>query len=291
MAILAWGLVYLAFGVVFYGLLMGPMLADLIGGYQDMARSAAEGRQPDPAAMLAMQSRMMGVQPLIFLGSIATNVILVGAIFRAVLFPADDRFAYLRVSSREMWMGLTILVVGVIFFIAIFAVTIPTMIGVFALGAAGGAGREPSGWGVLATVLLMLAAFGVVVWLMLRLSLAAPMSFAQNRFALFESWALTKGHALRLFLVLLAVMVTGWVIELFLGGLALSAMFAFSGTNPAALLHQPPTQLLRALGPALVVLAVLGSMVGMALYAIMAAPWAAIYRQLSPDPAAPDVFA
>src|SRR5947207_9797593 len=53
----------------------------------------------------------------------------------------------------------------------------------------------------------------VTIWLWLRLSMGPVMSFHQRQFRLFESWALTKGHVWRMFLVMLLVVLILFVIE------------------------------------------------------------------------------
>ena len=47
-------------------------------------------------------------------------------------------------------------------------------------------------------LVMQLFVYGVVIWVSLRLSMAAPMTFAERKLRIFESWELTKGHTLSL---------------------------------------------------------------------------------------------
>ena len=58
-------------------------------------------------------------------------------------------------------------------------------------------------------LVMQLFVYGVVIRVSLRLSMAAPMTFAERKLRIFESWELTKGHTLSLlgvgFLISLAL--------------------------------------------------------------------------------------
>jgi hypothetical protein len=58
------------------------------------------------------------------------------------------------------------------------------------------AALSPSGRGVL--VVLLALVLGFLVWLALRLSLAAPATAAEGRVRLFSTWRLTRGRVLLL---------------------------------------------------------------------------------------------
>src|SRR5262249_34743779 len=135
-----------------------------------------------------------------------------GAVYRAALYPEDRRFLHLRFSMREVWLGLVLMVLVVMFFIGFFVAMIPTMV-VTAIAAAAG---HNSGASALLVFAAMFGLFAVVIWLALRFSLATPMSFAEKNFRVFESWAVTAGHAGKMFGVGLALVVIVWILELIL---------------------------------------------------------------------------
>ena len=228
---------------------------------------------------------MMTLQPIIWLFTIVTHTLLVGAIYRAVLQPQDSRFGYLRLSRQELWLGLTILVFYILMILMVVAAVIPlAVVAAVAGGDNGGAGGATT----LVIMLLAVVACVAVVWVMLRLSLAVPMSFAQSRFLPVESWSLTRGHAFKMFLVALALVVIVWLLELVLVGSFWGAIIgqALGGGSWQALLDMPPAEIARRVGPLIAGLAIVGSVLGMAVYAIIVAPWASIYAQLTAAPEA-----
>ena len=243
------------------------------------------GGSPDVGAMMGLQGRMMTVQPIILLITVVAHTLLIGAVYRAVLQPTESRFGYLRVGRQELWLGLTLLVFYVVMMLLVVVAVIPVAItsSIIGLTSSGGVGS-----GVLIGALLGLVVCVAVVWVLLRLSLALPMSFAQSRFVLPESWALTRGHTFKMFLVALALVVIVWLLELVLGGLFAGAMLGqvLGAGGWEALADMPPGEIVRRLGPLLAGFAVVGSILGMAVYAVLVAPWASIYAQFTAEPQA-----
>jgi hypothetical protein len=101
-----------------------------------------------------------------------------------------------------------------------------------------------------------LIAAGLLIWLALRLSMAAPMTFADNQFRLFESWTLTKGQGWRLLGVACWSPAAGPRLEL-VGGWCWRVLLAAGGLRRwrtieaavEAFMAQPPLELLRDLWP------------------------------------------
>ena len=281
-AVLVWTLAYLVIGVLPQLAVVWAMLPDLMASYQEIGRRAAEHGRPDMAGAMALQSRMMALQPISFLASIVSQTVLLGAIYRAVLTPEDRRFFYLRLGVRELWMGLTVLVLVVLWIIMIFCLAVPLAIG-GGIAAAMAHGRDGGGLAVMFVLLLGLAGLGVIVWVMLRLSMAPPMSFARKSFTLYESWSLTAGHALKLFGVALALFVILMVLEALifgaLGGIVFGGLLTREGWR--ALIDATPQSIIHTLLPGLAVFLPLAALVGTALYVVMLAPFADIYRQLT----------
>ncbi len=127
----------------------------------------------------------------------------------------------------------------------------------------------------------MLAGLGgaaVAVWLAVRLSLVAPMTFAEQKIAIKESWAMTKGR----FWPLLGMAVLAGVMSMLVGLLGsiviaplnlifggLESLAGAETTNVATLVVK--------FWPALLVWGVVNALLSAAQAAIIYAPFSAVY--------------
>lgn len=206
---------------------------------------------------------------------LAFMIAMPAAVMRAVIYPDDREFFYLRLGRRELWMALTMILLFVMWVVAYFGSFIVVGAVSFA-GSIGGTG------GVAVSVILALLVWLVLmvgtVWAALRLSMAGVMAFADMRLRVFESWTFTKGQGVRLFLVSLAV----YGIPI-LGLLVLIGVMVASTSGAAA---DPTAQMFGQLSrvSAPVAIAWLGAMsvVFVGLYIVSTAAWADMYRQLRP---------
>src|SRR4051812_27515369 len=233
LAVVGWGIALIAALMIpaaLCFLAMGPELAKLM----QLATTQRTGAEPDPAAleqMMRAQSGMTAFNMLYWLWSSFVKAVFCAAVFRAVLTPGQSAWAYLRIGSREMWLALLLLVEQVLAMIAIFVLVLLVVV-LTAIVAVGGG--ESGHMAAIATGCVgALIAFGVVFWVALRLSMAAPMTFVDNQFRLFESWSLTRGQGWRLlgvavlivvFILGLEILVGGVVVGVALGGGALAAL-------------------------------------------------------------------
>lgn len=279
MTVVIWAVAYLVLYAGPYLLLMSSVLPDVIGVYQAAGAAALEHTQPDSSRMMELGQKMQGIQALIMLLSLVFHTVFVAAVYRAVLEPENSRFGYLRLGAQELWLGLTF----VAFALFSILMSIVVMIPVGILSAVAGASMGKGPMAGLMIGLLVLVACVAILWVLLRLSMAFPMSFARRRFALFESWDMTRGQAFKLFLVALAVSLIVVLIEIVIVALVCGVVLGVSGGDLRTLVHEPPEQLLARLAPVLVVVSLAGSVIGMAIYAVMIAPWASIYKQLTAD--------
>lgn len=271
-AVLGWALLYLAFGAA--------MMALFGGVFAQFAAALAQDAEPDPTKLVGLNAQVMTLQPLMTLGSIVLQTVLMAAVFRAVLQPEERRWAYLRLSGQELWLGLVYLVLS--FGLAILAmmlfvpvVGLTVFVGYLLRDALGPWGMALIGGPVL------LAFMGGLIWLMLRLCLAYPMSFADRNFRLFESWPLTRGHAGRLFLVFLLAVLIALAVQLVAFLIGAAAILASIGPNWRAMLAGDPFVLLRAAGPLIALFVVVNSIASALAAAIVTAPLADAYRQLT----------
>ena len=276
LAVLVWGLVMFAF---FLAILVS---VTAMFGSLWQAVEQADGAEPSLGDVLAMQVQLMMFQFGIWLASILVRVVLTCAVFRAVLEPQYDSFAYMRLGKAELLVALVLLCLSIILTILIMG---GLLVGVGVTMAAWAASKALAiGLGML----IFLALLVLFAWVGVRLSIALPMTFAERRFRFFEAWELTRGNVGNLFLVLLVVIAIVLLIEIAIGGLvaaivlSMAAGGAFTEASVEAFFQRPPQEWLGVLGPAVLGLGALFAVILAALQAIATAPWAAAYRALAP---------
>lgn len=290
LAVVGWALA-LVIGMIIPAILgflaLGPQFQQMM----QMAMTQKEGA-PDPEFMRQMmqaQSGMTAANLLFWLWSSFIRGVFCAAVFRAVLTPNQSSWAYLRIGSREMWLTLLLLVEQVLLMILVFVVAL--VIAVLA-AVAGFSGGENGAMAAVGTAFVGAAvAVIVLVWVALRLSMAAPMTFVDNQFRLFESWSLTKGQGWRLFGVALLVVVFVIGIEILIGAVLLGTIFAAGGSLAAlhgdggfeAFMARPPLDILRDAWPWLAAIGVMGALFSAVIQAIFYAPWAAVHRGLTSE--------
>lgn len=273
-AVLGWAGLYLAVTGALVAL-MGVTFANFFA-----VLGQADGSEPEIADMVALQMQMMALQPLFMVGVFALQTVMMGAVFRAVLQPEERRWAYLRLSSQELWLFLVYIVLS-------FGIGIAASILLFPLagiaGVVGFAFRDSLGPWAMALVAVpgLLALVAAVIWLMLRLCLAYPMSFADRNFRVFESWAMTRGHAGRLFLVFLLAVLIALAVQLVGFAVCAGVLLAVIGPDWQALTAGDPLLLFRTIGPLMVLFVIIGSVLSAVMAAITTAPLAEAYRQLA----------
>lgn len=287
-AILLWAVAYLLLGLL-------PKVAAfalIAPDFMAMVRQAGLNPAAGDAAfadMWRMQSHLMAYNGVSLLTTLLLHAVLSAAVFRAVLEETNSGFGYLRLGAQELWLVVVTVAFWILLILVMLLAMIPVIVGAAAIGAAG----DHNAAGGLGMVGLCLGILVLLVWLCLRFSMALPMTFARRQFMLFESWGLTKGHAWGLFgvalalvaIILLAELVIGGVIVALVGGTGLAHKADFQ-----ALARRSPAELIAAISPWLLGFGVVLSLAGAAIYAIMLAPWAEIYRQLTAVPPGPADF-
>ena len=285
--VLAWGLAYVAVALAPLLILFWGDLPTLLGLYSKIMQSLMAGAAPpvnDPD--LARQQGLLVAFEVSQIGLNLLAVTLVScAIYRAVLEPERKAFGYLRVGMQELWVLASMLALGVV----LVAVLITSSVAVGLVGQAVGAGTWLGG------LILFLASCGavaLVIWVALRLSMAAPMSFAQRRFRLAEAWPLTHGQGWRLFGVALGLAAMILLIQMVLATLSQALGFgsAFARIDDLRAFLADPAAHLARMGPSLAGLVLMQVLVSALSFTLWAAPFAEIYRELSgagPAPAKP----
>lgn len=283
LTVVGWGLFLFVLGVLPALAFVGPMIGNF-SAFLEMARTNAD---PDPEQMMAMMAPMYAAHPVLWLTGLIYRVMLTGAIFRAILEPSESRWAYLRVGMGEVMLALVVIVLGILIGLGA-AVWIGVAAGVsIALWQASHAAAV--GVGILLGVSLVVG----MIWVLLRFSLAAPMSFAEKNFRLFESWKVTRGNSLRLLLVALIIWFIMMVLEMVIAAVIIGVAVAATGiAGPEAISQasieayftRPVGVWLPQLLPWVVGVGLIGSLVGAVFLTIATAPWAEAYRQLRKTP-------
>lgn len=286
---LVWGLAYF----VFAALPVLAIFAWLSHDFLPMMRAASSGADTfDTSQIWATQLKIQLMQPVIFLGSLVGRVLVIAAILRAVLTPRDRGFCYLRFSATEWWVGLVMLVQMVCAWLVMVALIVPAALLWIPTGVAA-ANNGLVGWEIPLGLIGSIAACCVVGWLVLRFSMAIPLTFSTGTFQLFESWSFTRGHALGLFGLYLVVAVIAGCIAAVVEGLILAVgigVVAGVGPNFAAIeamFRQSPETVIATVAPYAIGLALIGSLLLGPFMTLFAAPWARAYAQLAREPSLP----
>lgn len=285
-AILAWAVAYLVIGLLPQLAVMGgmaPSMLDLFG------MAAAQPQGPDIGEMIRLQSNMVVLQAVNYLCTIASQAVLTGAVLRAVLEPQNRRGFYLRLGRQELWLALVSLVFVVLLAMALFAVMVPIIVTTTIAGMA----AEHHGRAGIAGLLVLAfpLVLGAMGWVCLRLSMALPMTFTRRGFQLFESWQVTKGQTLKLLALFLLLAISLLIIQIIVLGLAGAAVLGLGiAVNEAAIeafFANPPSDWLHRLTPWIAAAAAGASLLSAAMFAIVLAPFAEVYRELTlvPEPA------
>jgi hypothetical protein len=269
-AFLAWGVIYFVLGFLPQVWMMSIILPE----FTRLSQMTAAGTTVMPPQIFRTQMLMLQVEPVVWLGYLLTASLILGAVYRAVLFPEERRAFYVRIGKQELWLGLTLLVLMILLGMGMAAGIIPVVI----VGGLVAAAAHNSAL-VAFIPILFLFVFAAVIWLGLRLSMATPASFAEGRFRLYESWAMTRGHAGKLFLTALAILVICWVAELIIVGITLVAIGGPSALAGMPTWFQHPE--FGKMAPFVLATGVLASLWGAAMYTLFGAAWATIYRELS----------
>lgn len=250
-AVMLWALVWLV-GVIVVVVAAAPFILPFSEEIQ-----AAQGNQAalSPQAQAALDTASYVVLPVLAL----LQGLLAPAVYRAVLRPQDKSFGSLRLGRDEAR------ITAVVFVIALISL-------VCQVGGEWLAVRAGELGGILLAMPVRLGVLVLTTWIALRLSLVAPATFAERKFAIRQALALSRRHLWPLLgitiistvmamLVLSLVVLTAWPAV---------AMIMTSGAAPG-----PWAPL-----AALVVIAALPVACALA-SVIVWAPFAAAYRDLS----------
>ncbi|MEH6663682.1 MAG: hypothetical protein V7678_02430 [Brevundimonas sp.] len=267
--ILIWALAYIVFTALVFALVGGSFVA-LMAAASDL-QGVTDPTPADLEPMLAAYSGIIWIMPL----SLIFSAVLYAACLRTVLRPAEKAFGYLRLGMDEVRVFVVTLVLSILAGIA--GLVVFGIAGVLA-GLAGAAAGDAGG---LIAFVLILAAVVFFIWLAVRFSLALPITVAEKKFAIFDSWNATKGHVWGLVGMTLIVIVMAIVVSILASIIILPLMF-FTGniSELAAMEGADISQILNAAGPAIAVYLIYNGIISALMLAIFYTPYAAAYRDI-----------
>lgn len=211
------------------------------------------------------------------------NGVLLAALYRAVLQPERSGFGSLRLGAdelRQVVVCIFQLLLQIVFAAAFLAPLAVVWTAVVNKGELGGAG-------VLLPAVALPLLIVLAVWVAVRLSLAGPMTHAEGAIRFLDSWRLTRGRFWSLLGTYLLANVLGLVLY-FVGSMVADAVLAAAGGLNA--FHAETLSELAAITPrigvALAAYLLLQLLLSTLQFAVIYAPQAAAYRDLTREGAA-----
>lgn len=268
----------LVFWALFYLVVMVAALA-MVGGSVIGLMSAAESLEQSGATsfddVMPVLSGYMAIFAVILPVSLIASAMMYAAVARAVLRPSESAFGYLRLGMDEV----RVLVVSIVLTI-LFIVLSVVVFGIVGMVAGMSAAADmPALW--LVVVLLVCAAIALFVWLAVRLSLAIPITMAERRIAIFDSFAVTKGRFWPLLGMALLAFVMSIVVSLLGSLVAMPIQLATGGLNGLAGLEgESIPAILQAAWPAIAAWVVINAVISALQVAVVYAPFSAAYRDI-----------
>lgn len=267
--ILWWSLAYLVFFLLLI-VTIGPSFLALM----PQMEALSEVSRPTPE-QLAPILPIYGLLLLVLLPlGLVVGAVLNAAVVRAVLSPDESRFGYIRLGMDEVRVGVVTLVLGLLLLVAYFVGALG--VGLFAFVGS----LVNGGVAVLLAILGVLLALAALIWAAVRLSLAVPITFAEKRIALFDSFQMTKGRFWPLFgMAVIALMMT---IVVSLLGMIIGLPFQLMGgaAFEAAVQSGETEAVIAALGPMVILGLLLNLVLSSLQLAVFYAPFSAAYRDL-----------
>ena len=264
-----WALFYVVVMAVAFAL-MGPSLASAMATserLQSMGTPALDDLRPLFSSFGLVFSILLPI-------SLLSSAVISAAIARSVLYPTQKALGYLRFGADELRVLAVTVGLGLIFF----ALTALIWVLTFALGAA--AINAPVLWVVV--VVFFLAAWAGFIWLVVRFSLAVPMTLTERRIVLFGSFALTKGRVWPLIGMAIISGVMSVVVSL-LGSLIFLPLQMMTGgmEKLATVEGQNLVGMMQQVWPAIVAYVLVNAVISALQVAVIYAPFSAAYRDIA----------
>lgn len=273
-AVAAWAGLYLLVGLasaVLMILTVGPKFAML-----QAAKNPA-----DPAAAAVIFRTLAPFYALAAPLGLVFQSIIICAVYRVVLKPSELTRGYVKLGRDELRMMILSLAMALIAAAVLFALlTVDGIVAIAVHAVVGGAGQAVA-------FLLMGASFGILAWVIVRLSLAPAMTFMTGELHIFRAWPLTRGHFWPLFgaylLAAILAAITFLLAMVIFGALA-GAILILSGGSIADVgrVFQPNvTSIMVYFTPAMIIYQLFLAGVTAVCYTVTLSPSAVAYAALS----------
>lgn len=274
--ILWWSLIYLVFFLLLAITVGGPFVA-----LAPQLEALPRGGEPTPAQIGAMLSLYGMIFAVALPIGIVAGAVLNTAVARSVLQPEASRFGYIRFGMDEVRVGVVSLVLALLLLAAyvICGVAIAVLVGVGV--------SVNGGVAVLLGVLAAVAFAAALIWIAVRLSLAVPITFAEKRIAIFDSFGLTRGWFWPLLgMAVIAVLMTILVAVL---GMVIGLPFQVMGgiAFEEALQTGEMSAVIASIGPMVLLGLLLNIVVSSLQLAVLYAPFSAAYLAIRDRAKAP----
>ena len=191
--VIVWAAIYLLGFLVIGGIAVGVASAAGIENFIPQADPTAPPNYPVGA--------MLAIIPVVIIGFLALMSVFLCGAYRMVLRPEEGGLAYLRLGGAEVRMMGLLFVSALMWLLLYFGVSL----------LAGMLGAITLGIGLLITIP---AALALLLFLAVKMSLAAVINFAEGSFGIAESWKMTNQNFWNLFLVYLIVFAVLMVIAM-----------------------------------------------------------------------------
>lgn len=271
LVLLWWAAFYLVSFALIFLVAAGP-IAGLMAAAADLENM---GPNATPEDLQPFMMAYLAVFPVVIPLGILMGAILNAAVARSVLEPGKSAFGYLRLGMDEVRVAVVSLVLSIVMGLA--AVVLFGVAGAIAgfLGAADVPG------GPLIMVVVFLAAMAAMIFLVVRLSLAIPITVAEKKFAFFDSFKVTAGHLWGLIGMAVIAFVMTMVVSILTSIVFFPITMGLGATiDWQSLEGLNAMGILQAIGPMVAVAIVLQAISSALLAAVMYAPFAAAYRDL-----------
>jgi len=277
--LLWWTGAYLAFMALVVVIGIGPLVA-MMGAMQTLESGVA----PTPEDMAPLMAALAGVMVLLFPLGLLFGAMLNAAVARSVLEPHKSAFGYLRIGADELRVLAVTLVLAILAFIVFGVMSFAGgVIAGFASVALGDAG-----W--VAAFVVGLALVAVGVWLAARFSLAVPITLAEKRIAIFDSWGVTKGRVWAIIGMAVLAFIMTIVVSILFSIVTVPVTLAMGMSGGWGELAQmegaPPAEIFAVMGPFLAVMVIFQAIGAALQLAVAYAPFSAAYRAIKGGAAA-----
>lgn len=275
--LLWWTGAYLAFIAVVVLVGLGPLIS-MINAAEALETST------DPSAMNPLLAAWGSFMLIAFPAGLLFGAMLNAAVVRSVLAPSRSAFGYLRLGGDELR------VLAVTLVLAVMAMAVFGLLGLL-VGVVGGVAAATIGeGGWVVAVLLGVGMIGVGAWLAARFSLAVPITVAEKKIAILDSWHVTKGRALPIvgmaILAFIMTIVVSFLFSIVLFPVTLAMGMSGGWQELAAMEGAGMAEIFAAMGPFLAVTIVFQAIGAALQLAVAYAPFSAAYRDIKGVPAA-----